>query len=321
MARAGAPTSATSRLAQRRAARRAAARVGRRAPARPPPLPGRPARRRASSTCCVRRLARGGPGRARARRAAARPPAPAGGVAPAGAAARRRRRRRPPRRRARASAASPRTTAAWALVRGLQRGASRRSASWSRSAIRWAVDALLAAYHIAEFASVRAVLAEALGLAGDPRAGAALAGILPFGSEEERVRCCRALGRAAEPAMAPLVAAALQDEAWSVRAPGRPRARCDRASSTARPSRGSPPGLGDPAWWVRANCAEALRGGRPRRARGARGRARLRRSLRPRARPRGAGAGARPRRRSAPRDPLQASSRPSTCSCWATSSC
>ena len=85
--------------------------------------------------------------------------------------------------------------AAWALVRALQRGSLPPERILEHVSER-AIDALLAAYHIVEFAHVRAVLAEALGLAGDPRAGAALAGILPFGSEEERVRCCRALGRA-----------------------------------------------------------------------------------------------------------------------------
>jgi HEAT repeat protein len=147
--------------------------------------------------------------------------------------------------------------AAWELIRGLHRGAMAPERILEQVGHPWAVDALLAAYHIAEFASVRAILAEALGLAGDPRAGAALAGILPFGSEEERVRCCRALGRAKQPATAPLVAAALDDEAWPVRAQA---ARAlgaigvfDR-SLVARLA----DGLRDPAWWVRANCAEAL---------------------------------------------------------------
>jgi HEAT repeat protein len=147
--------------------------------------------------------------------------------------------------------------AAWALVRALQRGSLAPERLLEHVSERWAVDALLAAYHIIEFAHVRAVLAEALGLAGDPRAGAALAGILPFGSEEERVRCCRALGRAADPAMAPLVAAALQDEAWSVRAQAARALGAMRADDRATVARLAA-GLSDPAWWVRANCAEAL---------------------------------------------------------------
>jgi HEAT repeat protein len=147
--------------------------------------------------------------------------------------------------------------AAWALVRGLQRGALAPERILEHVARPWAVDALLTAYHIAEFGHVRAVLAEALGLAGDPRAGAALAGILQIGDEEERVRCCRALGRTADPATAPLLALALGDEAWPVRAQAaRALGRVggiDRAM-VARLAEG----LGDDAWWVRANCAEAL---------------------------------------------------------------
>jgi HEAT repeat protein len=147
--------------------------------------------------------------------------------------------------------------AAWELIRGLHRGSLAPERILEQVGHPWAVDALLAAYHIAEFASVRAILAEALGLAGDPRAGAALAGILPFGSEEERVRCCRALGRAAQPATAPLVAAALHDEAWPVRAQAARALGAIGVFDHGVVMRLAD-GLGDPAWWVRANCAEAL---------------------------------------------------------------
>jgi HEAT repeat protein len=148
-------------------------------------------------------------------------------------------------------------TAAWALVRGLQRGSLDAERILEHVGHPWAVDALLSAYHIGEFAHVRAVLAEGLGLAGDSRAGSALAGVLSFGSEEERVRCCRALGRAADPATAPLLALALADESWPVRAQAaRALGRIGRfdRSIVARLA----DGLRDPAWWVRANCADAL---------------------------------------------------------------
>jgi HEAT repeat protein len=75
--------------------------------------------------------------------------------------------------------------------------------------------------------------------------------------ELERVRSCRALGRAADPPMAPLVAAALQDEAWSVRAQAARALGAMRADDRATVGRLAA-GLSDPAWWVRANCAEAL---------------------------------------------------------------
>lgn len=118
--------------------------------------------------------------------------------------------------------------------------------------------------------AVRASLAAALGLAGDPAAEPVLLGLLAAGGEEERVSAARALGTAGAAAAMPALIGALEDGEWPVRA--------QAAKSLGRLGAvGAVPALerclADRAWWVRANAASALR------ALGAPGRAALTRAL------------------------------------------
>ena len=275
-----------------------------------------------SSTCCVRRLARGGPGRPRARGAAARPPAPAGGRArrwsrcwttPTATCA------TPP---CAPSACVATDEAAWALVRGAAaRQPRRRSASSSTS------SQPLGRRRAARRVPHRRVRPRPRGARRGARPGGRSRAPAPrspascrFGSEEERVRCCRALGRAADPAMAPLVAAALQDEAWSVRAQaaralGAMRADRPRDRRAAR-RRALRPGLVGARATAPRRCVAAGPDGRAALEAALASddrfaRERAREALELRARPRGG-----PRRVTRIR-----ASRSSTRSCWATSSC
>ncbi|MDX6568325.1 MAG: hypothetical protein QOH15_903 [Gaiellales bacterium] len=100
-------------------------------------------------------------------------------------------------------------------------------------------------------------LVERLGLADrSPAAIAALASLLRIGSEDERIGACRTLGRIARPEVRPLLAEALADDAWAVRAEAA-RGLRDVGDSSSVPELER--ALSDGAWWVRANAAEALR--------------------------------------------------------------
>ncbi len=147
--------------------------------------------------------------------------------------------------------------AAWALIRALGDGVMEPPRILEHLGRPWAVRSLLEAFHISDLAPVRATLAEALGLAGDGGAAAALAGLLAWGSEEERARVCRAMGRTGDARLVRFVVGALADGAWVVRAQAAAALAllgagdADAVTELER-------GLRDRAWWVRSNCADAL---------------------------------------------------------------
>jgi HEAT repeat protein len=125
----------------------------------------------------------------------------------------------------------------------------------------WAVRPLLRALAEPDFAEVRPWIAEALGLTQDPRAEAPLVRLIGSGSEEERIRACRALWRLGRVTSSGALIAALSDPSAAVRAQA---ARALGALREPRSIHALVPLLGDRSWWVRARAAEALRGlGRP----------------------------------------------------------
>jgi len=145
---------------------------------------------------------------------------------------------------------------AWALVRALRDASMEPNRIVERLADVWALDVLLEACALPEYAAVRPELAEALGMIADPRATDTLLAMLVAGEDEERVRAARALGAIASPMALDALNDALDDSAWAVRAQaarglGVLGARTAIAGLVSR--------MGDPSWWVRANCAEALR--------------------------------------------------------------
>lgn len=145
---------------------------------------------------------------------------------------------------------------AWALARALRDGSMDADRIVERLAGIWALDALLEACALPDFAAVRPQLAEALGMIADPRATDTLLGMVLTGEDEERVRAARALGAIGSPAALDALTDALDDRFWAVRAQaarglGRLGARSAISGLVMR--------MGDSSWWVRANCAEALR--------------------------------------------------------------
>jgi HEAT repeat protein len=142
------------------------------------------------------------------------------------------------------------------LIRALGRDAIEPDRLLEQLARPGAVRELVLASYRPESAPIRGLLAEALGLTRSLLAIATLASLVRVGSDEERLRACRALGRIGRPDVVPLLLEALADDTWPVRAQAArgltglaglscigdlERALCDRA------------------WWVRANAAEALR--------------------------------------------------------------
>lgn len=150
--------------------------------------------------------------------------------------------------------------AARALVTALRERLMTPERLIERLGARWAVapmlDLLRGEEREAEDGSrVRAHIARALGLAGDPAASPALVGLLCAGGEEERISAARALATAGGPeAVAPLVCA-LDDEVWPVRVQA---ARALGALGAAEHAPRLGQMLTDGAWWVRAAAAEAL---------------------------------------------------------------
>nr|MBA2793269.1 HEAT repeat domain-containing protein [Thermoleophilaceae bacterium] len=148
--------------------------------------------------------------------------------------------------------------AARALVRALAAGVLSADRIVERLGAPWGVPTLLDSLEDFHFSAVRGHLAEALGLARDPRGREPLEELLAQGSDDERTRACRALGRLGrgDAEASHDLLTALADPFWPVRAQaakslgeiGDPGA----ATFIER-------GLVDPAWWVRANCATALR--------------------------------------------------------------
>jgi HEAT repeat protein len=146
--------------------------------------------------------------------------------------------------------------AAWALIRGLRDHVMPIDRILEQLGRPFAAPALLLAMQIADFNEVRADIADGLGLAAFAPAAHALGGLVRFGSERERTKACRALGRLGDPIVVPLLARAMEDEAWVVRA----------QAATALGACGVPEAVGplaralaDQNWWVRANSASGLR--------------------------------------------------------------
>ncbi len=154
--------------------------------------------------------------------------------------------------------------AARALIAALTCGATAPERIVERLGARWAVDTVIAELARDEPTEVpvardgvpiRASLARALGLAGDPRAEPVLLGLLAAGGEEERVSAARALGTAGASGAVPALIGALEAEAWPVRAQAA-KSLGRLGASAAVPALERR--LGDAGWWVRANAAGAL---------------------------------------------------------------
>jgi HEAT repeat protein len=146
--------------------------------------------------------------------------------------------------------------AAWTLLRALRDGRMAPERVVERLTGDWAAVPVLQALHDPGFTQVRAWLAEALGLAGYARAEASLVDMLTGGSEEERIRACRALGRLRRPTSFSALVTALEDGSASV------RAQAARALADLGDARGVDALvrlLDDESWWVRARAADALR--------------------------------------------------------------
>ncbi len=122
----------------------------------------------------------------------------------------------------------------------------------------WASRPLNDAYHVAALRPLRGIVAEALGLIADASAGPALQGLLEDGTEEERTRACRAIGRIGDRRLGGVIEVALRDPSWQVRAQAAAAAGA-LALNDERVVRLLADGLGDEAWWVRSNSADALR--------------------------------------------------------------
>lgn len=146
--------------------------------------------------------------------------------------------------------------AAWELVRGLRDDVLPRDRILEQLGRPFAAPALLQAMQIADFNAVRADLADALGLAAYTPAAHALSGLVRFGNERERTKACRALGRLGDPIVVPLLARAMDDDSWVVRAQAATAlGACAQPSAVAPLARA----LSDQNWWVRANSASSLR--------------------------------------------------------------
>jgi HEAT repeat protein len=146
--------------------------------------------------------------------------------------------------------------AAWVLLRALRSGQVAPERVVERLTGAWAASPLLHALEEPSFLPVRAWLAEALGLAGDARAEPFLVDMLGSGSEEERIRACRALGRLGHPKSFAAFATALEDRSAAVRAQA---ARGLADLGDPRSVKALSELLDDDSWWVRARVADALR--------------------------------------------------------------
>jgi HEAT repeat protein len=146
--------------------------------------------------------------------------------------------------------------AAWELILGLRDDVLPKDRILEQLGRPFAARALLQAMQIADFHEVRADIADALGLAGYAPAAHALGGLVRFGSERERTKASRALGRLGDPVVVPLLTRALEDESWVVRAQAATAlGACAHAEAVAPLAAA----LADRNWWVRANSAASLR--------------------------------------------------------------
>ncbi len=146
--------------------------------------------------------------------------------------------------------------AAWSLVDALHAGLLPSDRVLEQLGHPFAVHVLLDAFHVSELAAIRGDIADALGLARALPALHAIASLIRFGTERERIKACRALGRLARIEAVPLLLEGLDDEAWVVRAQAAAALGRIGDGRAVRPLEDA---LTDTAWWVRANAAEALR--------------------------------------------------------------
>jgi HEAT repeat protein len=160
--------------------------------------------------------------------------------------------------------------AAWRLIYALEAGLLPQDRVLEQLGRPFAVHALIDAFHVAQLAPIRGDIADALGLARALASLHAIASLIRFGTERERIKACRALGRLARVEAVPLLLEALDDEEWVVRAQA---AGALGRIGDVRAVRPLELALADSAWWVRADAAEALR------ACGEPGRQALRRAL------------------------------------------
>ena len=149
-----------------------------------------------------------------------------------------------------------RPEAAWCLVGALHAELLPADRVLEQLGHPFAVHVLLDAFHVSELAAIRGDIADALGLARALPALHAIASLIRFGTERERIKACRALGRLARVEAVPLLLEALEDEAWVVRAQA---ALALGRIGDGRAVRPLEQALTDTAWWVRADAAEALR--------------------------------------------------------------
>jgi HEAT repeat protein len=146
--------------------------------------------------------------------------------------------------------------AAWLLIHALEAGVLPAERILEQLGHPFATEAATDALHLGQLRPVHADLAEALGLARDPRAVFAVARLLRGGNGRERVKACRALGLIGRPEVVPMLIEALVDSNPTV------RAVAARSLGEIGDARGVAPlaaCVDDHAWWVRANSAEALR--------------------------------------------------------------
>ena len=147
--------------------------------------------------------------------------------------------------------------AAWCLIDALAARLLPHDRLLEQLGRPFAVHVMIDAVHIAELGPIRGDIADALGLARAPAGLHAIAALVRLGTERERIKASRALGRLARPEAVPLLLEALEDEAWVVRAQA---ASALGRIGDARAVDALERALSDAAWWVRANAAEALRG-------------------------------------------------------------
>jgi HEAT repeat protein len=146
--------------------------------------------------------------------------------------------------------------AAWALIGALRDDVLPQDRILEHLARPYAARALADAFHVAQLQAIRGDLADGLGLAGSAPAVYALASLIRTGSERERIKTCRALGRIARPETVPLLLEALGDTVATVRSQA---AKALRGIGSVDAVGALELALSDGDWWVRANAADALR--------------------------------------------------------------
>jgi HEAT repeat protein len=150
--------------------------------------------------------------------------------------------------------------AAWALIGALRDEVLPADRILEHLGRPYAAHALAHAFYVVELRAIRGDLADALGLSGAAPAVYALASLIRAGSERERIKTCRALGRIAMAEAVPLLLEALEDTVSTVRSQA---AKALRDIGSADAVGALELALSDEDWWVRANAADALRASGP----------------------------------------------------------